>query len=120
MDAVCSTCGTFHWIDEWKSKSTINSPAFTACCWDRKVKLALPKCPPRPLWELFMGQHPLSQSFFQNIRQFNSALAFISMGTDWVEERPAGQGPYVYKIGKSVYHSSGNLDVEPGAPRHYA
>ncbi|EUC59156.1 helitron helicase-like amino-terminal domain protein [Rhizoctonia solani AG-3 Rhs1AP] len=120
MSVVCPHCGAYHWIDEKKSKSTIASPTFTACCRGGKIELALPKRPPAPLWELFMGEHPLSGNFFQNIRQFNAALAFVSMGTDRVEELPAGRGPYVYKIGGSVYHRSGDLDGQPGAPRRYA
>lgn len=120
MDVRCTYCHAYHWLDERKKGSAVGTPKFGSCCREGKVEIALPKRPPPLLWQLFTNNHPLSANFFQNIRQFNSALAFVSMGTDRVEEQPPGHGPYVYKIGGSVYHRSGDLEPRPGNPPRYA
>ncbi|KAF8598707.1 hypothetical protein BDV93DRAFT_498541, partial [Ceratobasidium sp. AG-I] len=126
MDVVCRHCGAFHWRDEKLSTSTRNNILFGSCCRQGKIEVALPQRPPPTLWRLFTGIHPASDNFFANIRQFNSALAFTSMGSDRIDQQQ-GNGPYLYKIGGQVYHRSGDLAPEPvnepaqqPPPRRYA
>lgn len=119
MNVVCRECQALHWIDEKLSASTRNNTIFGSCCRQGKVEIALPQRPPPTLWRLWTGLHEASDNFFANIRQFNSALAFTSMGSQHVEPQ-AGHGPYLYKIGGSVYHRSGPLAAEPGEERRYA
>lgn len=119
MNVVCQDCGALHWADEKLKASTRQNIIFGSCCRQGKIQVALPQRPPPTLWRLFTGLHPASDNFFANIRQFNSALAFVSMGSKHVE-LPAGHGPYLYKIGGEVYHRSGDLAAAPGEPRQYA
>ncbi|KAF8603411.1 hypothetical protein BDV93DRAFT_493320, partial [Ceratobasidium sp. AG-I] len=112
MDVVCRHCGAFHSRDEKLSTSTRNNILFGSCCCQGKIEVALPQRPPPTLWRLFTGIHPASDNFFANIWQFNSALAFVSMGSDRIDQQQ-GNGPYLYKIGGQVYHQSGDLAPEP-------
>jgi hypothetical protein len=45
---------------------------------------------------------PLQLNFLQNIRNYNSAISFASFGANIV--KPAGQGPYCFKIHGQIYH----------------
>ncbi|KAF8601303.1 hypothetical protein BDV93DRAFT_585782 [Ceratobasidium sp. AG-I] len=126
MDVGCPHCGSFHWRDEKLSSSTRNNILFGSCCHQGKIEVALPQRPPPTLWRLFTGIHPASDNFFSNIWEFDSALAFVSMGSDQVEHQQ-GHGPYLYKIGGQVYHRSSDLAPEPAQnpdqhapPRQYA
>ncbi|KAF8675325.1 helicase family [Rhizoctonia solani] len=74
------------------------------------IVLPPPRCPPRELWELYTGRHHLSQKFQKNIQALNAALAFTSFGATSIGKVPAGQGPYIFKIGGEVHHLSGVLD----------
>ena len=115
MNVVCQHCRALHWIDEKLTASTRANVLFGSCCRQGKIEVALPHRPPPTLWRLFTGIHAASNNFFANIRKFNSALAFTSMGSDRVDDLP-GNGPYVYKIGGQVYHRSGDIAPPPADP----
>ncbi|KAF8600184.1 hypothetical protein BDV93DRAFT_405811, partial [Ceratobasidium sp. AG-I] len=87
---------------------------FSTCCRQGLINIALPNRPPPELWQLWTRTHALSRNFFKNIRQFNAALAFTSMGAKHVDDPPPGAGPWVFKIGGEHYHNSG--DLQPAGP----
>ena len=68
------------WIDERKAGTSTRSPAFTTCCAKGKVSLPPIKELPYPLNMLLTRTDPSARLFRKNIRSYNSALAFTSMG----------------------------------------
>jgi hypothetical protein len=76
MDEVCSECQSINFKNEKPSDGK-----FTLCCHKGKVKLE----PLEPYPELLKAlltdkKHPNYANFIENIRSYNSALAFASMG----------------------------------------
>lgn len=56
--------------------------------------------------------HPESRHFRENIRQFNSALAFASFGASVSTgnvQTASGYGPYCFKVQGIIQHLSSNL-----------
>ncbi|ESK82928.1 transcriptional factor b3 [Moniliophthora roreri MCA 2997] len=80
MNDKCQHCGALHWKAEHLSKSTCQCVYFGSCCNSGKVKLPLLSPPPRDLRGLYCGMDQQSCEFHQNILQYNSALAFTSLG----------------------------------------
>jgi len=90
---------------------------FTNCCEKGKIQL-------RPLrthdfiTTLMKGEHAQSKNFMENIRCYNSALAFASMGAQVVP--PPGNGPYCYRIHGQIYHLTGPLHPRQGDEPQYS
>ena len=123
MEHTCPKCGAFHWLGEriQKTGSTTLHPLFGMCCSDGKIKLPAPAPPPEPLKQLFSASTPEAQHFRQNIRQYNSALAFTSLGArvdDSVNR--GGGGPPVFKIHGELHHNIGSLLPSGRQPPVYA
>ncbi|KAH7334591.1 hypothetical protein B0J17DRAFT_577353 [Rhizoctonia solani] len=119
MDIQCQYCGALHW-DAEKLKHW-NATLFGSCCQRGQIMLPAPKAPPRELWELFTGTHPLSANFHKHIHALNAALAFTLFSATCVSEQPAGQGPLIFEIGGEIHHQLGMLDRVPqGQQAHYA
>ena len=53
-----------------------------------------------------------SRNFRENMRSYNSALAFASMGAQI--DLPPGFGPYCFRIHGQIYHRIGPLHPDPG------
>ncbi len=51
-------------------------------------------------------------------RKYNSALSFVSMGSNIV--KPPGIGPYCFKVQGAVYHFAGPLHPSTESSRKYA
>ena len=100
MDNLCNHCGAFIWKSENKS----------LCCANGQV--TLPPLPPPPLFlqQLFSGTDAKCRTFRDNIRAYNSSLAFASLGVN-VEFLPPGV--YCFKIHGEVHHSVGPLLPDP-------
>lgn len=79
MSATCPFCRAKTWIDE-RYDSSIANPKYSFCCNKGKVSLSLPSPPPALLLSLLTGQDDRSKSFRSNIRAYNSAFAFASIG----------------------------------------
>lgn len=80
MNVKCSSCGAYIWLDE-KTGGTIAQPKFSMCCNEGKVCLTNRlNPPPEPLRWLLTGQDQRSKEFRDNIRAYNSVLAFASIG----------------------------------------
>lgn len=82
------------------------------CCHNGKVDLP-PLMPyPEALRRLLMMEDAKSKNFMENIRQYNSAMAFASFGAQMIT--PPGRGPYCFKIHGQIYHCTGSLHPSHG------
>ena len=82
------------------------------CCHNGKVTLA-PLAPyPEAFHSLLTRNDDQAKNFRQNIRNYNSAMAFASFGANLTTT--AGHGPYVFRIHGQIYHRSGTL-YPPGS-----
>ena len=115
----CQYCGTKHFEGERPSDGI-----FTSCC--RKGKVMLPK--PQDIngdvveYPDFLRQllsepnHPNFKHFRDNIRSYNSAISFASLGAN-IMDLP-GRGPYIFKIHGQTYHRTSHLQpVNAQAPQ---
>jgi hypothetical protein len=108
MDFVCSVCLALHWLDECNNDST-SSPTFGRCCHHGKVLLHPLPDPPLPLCDLFTADCPRSTDFHHHIRQYNCTFAFTSFRANEQLINVCGGGPWVFKTGYMLYHSSSCL-----------
>ncbi|KAJ2935002.1 hypothetical protein H1R20_g2134, partial [Candolleomyces eurysporus] len=120
MDMVCSKCSALHWKGEKlkKTGSTNAQPLFGGCCLSGKIDLPKFPAPPHELLKLYTDKDDeLAKAFRTNIRQYNDALAFTSVGRKLDHSlNQAGGGPYVFKINGKVHHNIGSL--LPAEDRH--
>ncbi|GBL73408.1 hypothetical protein AVEN_159419-1 [Araneus ventricosus] len=84
-----------------KRKNTAHK--YTKCCHDGKVQLLAFPDAPELLKALLTENSPDGKNYRQRIREYNSALAFASMGAQI--EIPRGTEPYCYRSHGQVYHS---------------
>lgn len=119
MNVVCKHCGALHWSGELPSHSPARSFGF--CCSHGQVSIPADPDPPAALIRLFTSNSPDAREFRENIRQYNAAFAFTSLGVDVDERlnRDGGRHPYVFRIQGELYHHVGSL-VPPDdhAPRY--
>ncbi|KZP20021.1 hypothetical protein FIBSPDRAFT_708719, partial [Athelia psychrophila] len=120
MEASCSHCGALHWIGEHVTTSSCRNPKFRSCCNHGHVRLEAPPPPPYPLQQLFLGATSQSREFLENIRQYNTAFAFTSLGVKQDNTVNAGTGPYVFRIQGQLCHRAGTLLPQPGHVPSYA
>ena len=82
---------------------------------------AFPLPPPATLRDLLCGVNPLSNTFKKNIRQYNAAFAFISLGVK-IDENVTGApgGPFSFRINGGLYYKMGFLLPENDASSKYA
>ena len=120
MNKICQWCTARHFTKEMP-----NDGQFNKCCRKGAVKL-----PPRKdrngqvveypavLRDMLCNpRNPYYKNFRKNIRSYNSALSFASMGAKM--ERFTS-GPYVFKIHGQVYHSTSHLTNVDGRQPAYA
>jgi hypothetical protein len=77
------------------------------CCQNGKVDLQPLHPYPDQLIPLFSLNNTVSRNFMENIRKYNSAMAFASFGAKMVSFH--GNGPYCFKIHGQIYHRAGSL-----------
>jgi hypothetical protein len=112
MDEICSECQSFNFKNEKPRDGKFNS-----CCHKGKVKLNPLEGYPRLLKQLLTDEnHPYHKNFIENIRAYNSALAFASLGASI--SLPPGRGPYCFRIHGQIYHRVSPLHPnEKDSPR---
>ena len=89
------------------------------CCHSGKVCLCELMSFPDPLKHLLSGDtSAVRTNFLDNIREYNSAFAFASMGAQVVP--PPGHSPYCFRIHGQVYHRTGSLHPPDGVNHQYA
>lgn len=79
MNICCQFFSALHWLQERVSTSSIQNPRFENCCKQGAIVLEAPQNVPEFISNLFQADNPLSKHFRDNIRQYNSALAFTSL-----------------------------------------
>ncbi|PIA28604.1 hypothetical protein AQUCO_06800042v1 [Aquilegia coerulea] len=80
MDVICPSCSAYHWLDERLTKSTKKKSFFGMCCLQGKIKLPLLTPLPSAIKLLYEGRNSLARSFRKDIRSYNAANAFSSLG----------------------------------------
>ena len=77
------------------------------CCHNGKVSLPPLSPYPQELKNLLTQNNAQSRNFKENIRQYNSAVAFASFGANILPHRRGG--PYSFRIHGQIYHQTGPL-----------
>ncbi|GBM58541.1 hypothetical protein AVEN_268613-1 [Araneus ventricosus] len=103
MSEVCKFCGALYWKNEVNS-----SEKYTKCCHDVKVRLLNLTEVPDLFKELLCSNSQEAKNYRQHIREYNAALAFVSMGVEI--KAPPGTGPYCFHIHGQIYHMVSPLD----------
>ena len=120
MNVECSHCHALHFESEKLSSSTRANKKFGGCCLQGQIQLPAFREPPRTLKEMLCGISPLSESFKKNIRQYNAAFAFASLGVKVDLAVTNAPGPYCFCINGELHHLSGSLLPENGENESYA
>ncbi|KAJ3859745.1 hypothetical protein EV359DRAFT_50377, partial [Lentinula novae-zelandiae] len=123
MEIKCSNCKAFHWKAEMLTTSRGEEKLFGTCCLSGKVRLPLLEEPPVELLQLFNGEDHNSQHFLENIRTYNAAYAFVSLGLKLQPQNDPElpqTGVKQFKIKGELWHSLGSLLPEPGKNPIYA
>jgi hypothetical protein len=90
IGSMCNNCG----------QELNTSKKNTKCCHHGKVSLEPLSETPTLLTELLTGN--TANNYREYIREYNSAMAFASMGADI--KSPPGNGPYCFRIHGQIYH----------------
>ncbi|KAL1698102.1 hypothetical protein EV121DRAFT_180942, partial [Schizophyllum commune] len=99
MDIACRSCGALHWKAECLSTSTIANPVFGLCCDSGQVRLPPLQRPPLLLQNLFDSDTQQARAFRKNIRQYNNAFAFTSLGVQHDRHiNTSGRSAWVFRI----------------------
>ncbi|XP_064631699.1 uncharacterized protein LOC135489987 [Lineus longissimus] len=104
MNTVCQFCEALRF-----KKEPLN------CCHNGKINLPpLPQYP-HQLEPLFTTNTAMTRNFLDNIRQYNSSVAFASFGGNVVHL--PGRGPYTFRIHG---HRAGTLHPPPNTASSYS
>ena len=121
---LCPNCSAIHFLEERTYRSSDSRPRFAkVCCMEGKVDLALPSPPPEPLSSLFtrtdlngishclisFADFIVSKSFLDNIRAYNNAFSFASLGAKFDTTVMGTPGVYTFRIYGQLYHLLGSL-----------
>ncbi|KAF8142055.1 hypothetical protein EV363DRAFT_1149524, partial [Boletus edulis] len=122
MNILCSHCKAYHWSAERLTASPESRPKFGICCSHGLVRIPLMREPPEALKSLWEGPTPDAIEFRTNIRRYNAALAFTSLGVEIDHEinTRGGQAPYVFRIHGELCHRVGQLIRTQGRRPVYA
>ena len=115
MNVECQHCHALHFDCEKFSKSTHNHPVFGICCLEGLVQLPFLPEWPATLWNLFQDYN-----FCEHIQQYNSSLAFTSLGVEVDHHTVQGSGPAAFHIHGALYHLMGSLMPAEGQDPSYA
>ena len=109
MEKMCSFCNAKHFNDELT----------TNCCY--KGSVFLPTIRLHPSIANYMNGSDLHcKNFMDNIRSYNSAMAFASMGAQIDHTVATHSGPFCYRIHGQIYHSTSALHSKQGESPKYA
>ncbi|KAI0739006.1 hypothetical protein C8Q80DRAFT_1056941, partial [Daedaleopsis nitida] len=121
MNISCPSCGALHWLAERLTKSSREHPRFGTCCNSGKVSLPPLPNPPPLLQNLLTGNDTQCKEFRTNIRRYNAAFTFTSLGVRIDDElNQTGHAPYVFRIHGELCHRSGTLLTSPGKSPRYS
>ncbi|KAA6362554.1 MAG: putative ATP-dependent DNA helicase PIF1, partial [Streblomastix strix] len=115
MDQICKYCGASYFKCELTG-SGLNKHSLI-CCQNGKIQLDQQKEPPEPLKSLYLGTNNNSKHFIQNIRLYNSQLAFASFEATIPD---MGPGPPVVIVHGQIYHRLGPWNASIGYQPRFA
>ena len=107
------------WLNEKINKS-IRLPEFSTCCAKGKVMLPSLQELLLPLNTLLTGTDSRSRLFRQNIRMYNFALSFTSIGAKIDQQITCTSGIYTFRIHREMYHRIGTLLPDPEIQPQFA
>lgn len=111
-DQICYYCKANMWkFEQSEARKKKKNQGFSLCCGQGKVVLPKLKETPPELTLLFDCDDDL---FIKNIRIYNNAFAFTSMGGKIDKTYNNGGGPYVFILHGQTYHQIGSLHPEVG------
>ena len=114
LNVQCQYCKAYHFEKEKPSDGK-----FKSCCHKGKIKLERKDPFPTFLENLMTNQNdPFHHNYMDQIRSYNSALSFASMGATTVSI--PGHGPYVFKVQGQVYHRTSHVEPINGETPKYA
>ena len=98
------------WIEERISTSSRRTPVFNLCCQGGVITIADLRVTPPELARLLRGTDARAREFRKNIRAYNNALSFTSLGAQLDQSvANARGGAYNFRIHGSMYHQIGSL-----------
>ncbi|KAG1813501.1 uncharacterized protein BJ212DRAFT_1482413 [Suillus subaureus] len=115
LNIECTNCHAMHFACEKLSNSSQRNPRFGMCCLQGQVNF-----PPFPAWPPELRQAYTDRTFISKIHQYNSALAFISVGVNIEDHALQGSGPNAFHIHRSLHHLMGSLIPPEGLQPSYA
>ncbi|KAG1176723.1 hypothetical protein G6F70_003091 [Rhizopus microsporus] len=80
MDKECPHCHALHWIDERQETLSLSNPSWESYRKRGSVQLQLLPGPPQYLKDLLASTDTQGRYFKDNLRQYNAAFAFTSLG----------------------------------------
>ena len=110
MTFSCTFCDAKFWESEKLSTNARLLPKFPLCCGQAKVVLPSLATPPDMLVHLLTAGDTRGRGFRDNIRAYNSALAFALLGVT-LDKQLANdkRGVYTFRIHGTVNHYIGQL-----------
>ena len=120
MTVECPKCHALHFMSERLTHSSNANPRFGMCCLQGQISLPPLSEPPQQLHRLLTSSAPRAQKFRENIRQYNIAFAFTSVGVDIDHTILDGRGPYSFRMHGGLYHKMGALQQTDGRRPSYA
>jgi hypothetical protein len=123
MDVLCPFCRAYHWRGEKVSNCSSRVPEFTACCQRGRVRLPFLTPPPPFLRGILESDDARGIEFRTNIRRYNMALAFTSLGVKEdkrVNRVNHGRRGWVFRVEGELCHLIGALRPDEGVPPSYA
>jgi hypothetical protein len=91
------------------AKLNNNNPQFSLCCENGKILLLSLPATPQELEVLLTNKKSNAVKFRDQIRMYNSVLAFTSLGAKVDESIIRGTRPYSFRIEGELYHKIGSL-----------
>jgi hypothetical protein len=114
MGAINVECGRYHALF-WQEEHN-----FMSYCKQGEIVLPPIRESPNLLRRLLTRDHPTSDSFFKNIRQYNSALAFTSIVYTPDRRLKASEYNPTFQIQSELYHLQDPLNLQAGREPIYA
>ena len=110
----------YRYCDALQFKSEMASgrkDEYKQCCRYESIELPKPLAYPDKMRVLLEGADIEARNFPENIRNYNSAMTFASMGVQIATL--TGSGPYCFRIHGQIYHRIGALHPEAGQQAQY-
>jgi hypothetical protein len=120
MDTICGFYNAKMWIKERLTKSSNKNPQFSLCCENGKVLLPSLPATSQELEVLLTSKESNAVKFRNQIRMYNSVLAFTSLNAKVDESVTRGVGPYSFHIQGELYHKIGSLCPAEGQRPQFA